>query len=170
MDASKLYEEDFLLWTEEQARALRELGHSHTLDTIHLAEEIEDLGRRDLRDVEGFIELLYLHGLKISTDPGADAVRHWMAEVVNFQSQIRRTFTASMRQKLKLDEIWGDALRRFMAGPRPDGSDEPIALMRLSGGHPLSLSELVATSFELQQLLAAIDRLSLGSTAWGDGG
>ena len=168
MNASKLYDEDFLLWTEQQARALRELGGSNSLDVAHLAEEIEDLGRRDLREVKSLVELIFLHGLKLAADPGNEAARHWAGEIIGFQTQLRDSFTPSMRQKLDMDRIWGDALRRFAAGPRPDGADGLIALLRLSGGHPVSLSELVAESFELQAVVAAINKLSPGSTARSD--
>ena len=44
MDEGSLHDEDFVLWTEQQAKALRDLGQSNVLDIVHLADEIEDLG------------------------------------------------------------------------------------------------------------------------------
>ena len=50
--AAQLYEEDFVRWTEEQSRALREAAGvvaDLPLDWENLAEEIESLA--DLRDM-----------------------------------------------------------------------------------------------------------------------
>jgi Domain of unknown function DUF29 len=47
MDAKQLYNEDFVLWSKQQADALRAAAHDRSnreLDWGHLAEEIEDLG------------------------------------------------------------------------------------------------------------------------------
>lgn len=44
-DAAKLYDTDFVRWTDEQVAALR-AGRADLLDLQDLAEEIESLGRR----------------------------------------------------------------------------------------------------------------------------
>jgi hypothetical protein len=47
MDVKRLYNEDFVLWSKQQADALRAAAHGGSnlrLDWGHLAEEIEDLG------------------------------------------------------------------------------------------------------------------------------
>ena len=58
-EAAKLYEEDFYLWTRNQADALRRLAAERwngPLDLEHLAEEVEDLGRGQLLTVLSQIE------------------------------------------------------------------------------------------------------------------
>ncbi len=48
MAEADLYEADFIGWTEQQAKALREAARHPTnlgLDWEHLAEEVEDSGR-----------------------------------------------------------------------------------------------------------------------------
>ena len=48
MSAARLYEEDFVRWTEQQSRALREaagVGTNLPLDWENLAEEGRELGR-----------------------------------------------------------------------------------------------------------------------------
>ena len=48
-NAARLYKEDFVRWTEQQSRALRETARSGTnlpLDWENLAEEVESLGRK----------------------------------------------------------------------------------------------------------------------------
>ena len=43
-----LYDQDFFLWTQAQAAALRD-GKAQDLDWSNLAEEIESLGKSDRR-------------------------------------------------------------------------------------------------------------------------
>lgn len=62
------YDEDFYLWTQEQAAALRSRDDG-SLDWANLAEEIESLGRRDRRELDSrFVELL-LHLIKWQYQP-----------------------------------------------------------------------------------------------------
>ena len=51
---SDLYGDDIVLWCEQQADALRRRAADH-LDWDNLAEEIEDLGRSELRTVESLL-------------------------------------------------------------------------------------------------------------------
>jgi len=45
------YEEDFYLWTVEQARLLRS-GELSAIDAANIAEEIESIGRSDRRELK----------------------------------------------------------------------------------------------------------------------
>jgi hypothetical protein len=68
MTATELYEQDFVVWTERQARALRALRASRwngQLDLEHLAEEIEDLGRSQRHACESLLEQIIIHLLKL---------------------------------------------------------------------------------------------------------
>ena len=50
-----LYDMGFYVWTQRQAAAMRAMPREaagREIDIDHLAEEIEDLGKRDLREVE----------------------------------------------------------------------------------------------------------------------
>jgi len=57
------YENDFYGWTQEQAALLR-AGHLSELDTDHLIEEIEALGRSEKRELESRLTVLLMHLLK----------------------------------------------------------------------------------------------------------
>jgi hypothetical protein len=57
MSTESLYEEDFYAWTQHQAELLRRLRPpDNELDLEHIAEEIEDLGRGDLRATQSLCE------------------------------------------------------------------------------------------------------------------
>jgi hypothetical protein len=61
--AQPLYETDFYAWSEEQARAIRE-GRFEDLDIENVAEEIEDLGKRERRELQNRLEVILSHLLK----------------------------------------------------------------------------------------------------------
>jgi hypothetical protein len=57
------YDHDFFAWTQHTAALLR-AGRFGELDVEHLAEEVEDMGKRDRRAVESRLEVLLAHLLK----------------------------------------------------------------------------------------------------------
>ena len=66
-DAS-LYERDFALWAEAQARALAE-GRARDLDWDNLAEEIDSLGRAQKNEIASRLDVLIAHLLKWAHQP-----------------------------------------------------------------------------------------------------
>jgi Domain of unknown function DUF29 len=79
---AKLYEEDFVRWTEQQAAALRQaagLGTNLPLDWENLAEEIDGLGRSHRHELRSRIAVIIEHLIKVecspAADPGADGWR-----------------------------------------------------------------------------------------------
>jgi hypothetical protein len=63
--AEQLYERDFALWLEEQARALRE-RRSAALDWDNLAEEVGGLVRSDRRSLKSFLQNALLHMIELA--------------------------------------------------------------------------------------------------------
>jgi Domain of unknown function DUF29 len=62
-DQSPTYDEDFFEWTQHTAALLR-AGRMAEVDVEHLAEEVEDMGKRDRREVDGRVTVLLTHLLK----------------------------------------------------------------------------------------------------------
>lgn len=60
---SVAYDEDFYAWTVEQARLLRS-GELSLLDVENIAEELENMGRSDKRELDSRLEVLLVHLLK----------------------------------------------------------------------------------------------------------
>jgi Domain of unknown function DUF29 len=58
-----LYERDYYLWAQEQARMLRE-RRPDQIDWENLAEEVDDLARRNADALEGHCETLIEHRSK----------------------------------------------------------------------------------------------------------
>ena len=83
-----LYERDFLLWTEEQARLLR-VRQLEQLDLDHLIEEIEDMGNHLRRELKHRLEVLQMHLLKCQYQP-AHKSASWLGTLYEQRSEIQR--------------------------------------------------------------------------------
>ena len=158
MDRVTSYHDDIYAWSQEQASALRRLAAirrdlPNELDLEHVAEEIEDLGKSEIRTVESFIELLLQHLVKLASVPGAPPARHWRDEIVIQQRGARDDFKPSMAQSIRLERIWDAARRRADAALDQYGE---TVLPSLPAVCPFSLNDLLAEPFDID---AAADRL-----------
>ena len=148
------YDEDFFAWTQEQASALRRVPREAigaVVDIEHVAEEIEDLGKRDLREVATFLGRLFEHLIKIQSEPASIDVPHWRAEALNFQQSASAAFTASMRQLLDLPRIWrrGRQLAQVFLDKR-GGS------LSARSDCPFALDDLLTEEFDIDAALAKL--------------
>ena len=114
-----LYERDVLAWSQHQADLLRRLGRGervNDVDWANVAEEIEDVGLSELHSVESFLKLILLHLLKLNAWPDSSACGHWRSEIVGFQRELRRRFSASMKQRIDVSALYADALDQLRVG------------------------------------------------------
>jgi hypothetical protein len=141
---SDLYGDDILLWSERQADLLRrraagELINDAEMDWPNIAEEIEDVGRSELRSVESLLVQALRHMLKAEAWPQSRDAPNWRADAVDFRRQARRRFVPSMRQRIDVASLYADALAALPASqdalpPLPIGSAMPT-LDELLGVH-----------------------------------
>src|SRR4051812_37353866 len=108
MGQPSLYDDDILLWSEEQAALIRKLGRvrpdlPNEFDIENVAEEIESVGRSEMASVESFLRLLIVHLIKIASVPDSPAVLHWREEARNFGLEALTRFAPSMAQRIDLD-------------------------------------------------------------------
>ena len=77
--ADALYDQDYYAWTQQQAELLRHLPLTgNRIDAENVAEEIEDLGRSELRAAQSLVEHIIEHLLKLEHDPvRLKHSRHW---------------------------------------------------------------------------------------------
>ena len=88
---ARLYDEDFVRWSEEQSRALREAARSGVnlpLDWENLAEEVESLGRSQRHELRSRIAVILEHLLKLERSPAADPRSGWMETIARERSEI----------------------------------------------------------------------------------
>ena len=112
--ASKLYGEDFAVWTAKTARLLRE-GRFSEIDLEHVAEEIEDMGNRDHRELFSRLRLIIHHLLKWQYQPEKRS-RSWESTIDLQRGEIRQLFrwSPSLQRALPelLPEVYVDAVRQ----------------------------------------------------------
>ena len=128
MPRASLYDTDYYAWTQDQAATLRELAASRSnmrLDLSQLAEEVEDLGRNELRTVSSFYQQIVTHLLKIQFAAIRTPVRHWQREIMNFRLQLAEDLTPSLERKLleTLPTRYGLARNRAIDGLECDQPD-----------------------------------------------
>jgi hypothetical protein len=128
MPRPSLYDTDYYAWTQAQAATLRELAESRSnmpLDLWHLAEEVEDLGRNELRTVSSFYQQIVTHLLKIQFAAIRTPVRHWQREIMNFRLQMAEDLTPSLERRLleTLPTRYGLARNRAIDGLECDQPD-----------------------------------------------
>src|SRR5712692_651916 len=113
-DLARLYDEDFLLWTEETGRLLR-AGRLDALDIEHIAEEIEDMGKSQKRELESRLTVLLAHLLKWGWQRDKRS-GSWKGTVANQRAELRRLSrdSPSLRGRLPkaATESYRDALRQ----------------------------------------------------------
>ncbi len=131
-----LYERDILVWSQHQADLLRRLGRGervNDVDWTHVAEEIEDVGLSELHSVESFLNLIFVHLLKLHAWPNSRSRRHWLGEIVAFQGNAKRRFTPSMTQKVDVAALYAEAAKQLRTS-NPETSfpiENPFTLVEL---------------------------------------
>ena len=68
MKSAELYDQDFYEWTVRNAELLRS-GRTTEADLEHIAEEIEDMGKRERRELLSRLSVLMAHLLKWQAQP-----------------------------------------------------------------------------------------------------
>ena len=112
------YDHDFCVWSSEQARLLRD-GQFSLLDITHLAEEIEDLGKRERRALESRLVVLLGHLLKWKYQSDYPNRKSWRA-TINTQ---RRSITKLLSENPSLQS----QLSQFIADAYPGAVDLAVA-------------------------------------------
>ena len=109
---ASLYDDDFYAWTQQQAAVLRNLpAASNQLDAELVAEEIEDLGRSEVRSAQSLSEHIIEHFLKLEYSGLVEPAEHWRREIIEGRLQLEKTLTRSIAAKLDLSQRYRAALR-----------------------------------------------------------
>jgi hypothetical protein len=102
-EMNSLYDRDFFEWTWQVARLLRE-GRFADIDVEHLAEEIEDVGKRDQRGVESHLRVVLLHLLKWQMRPQKRSCS-WRTSIRTHRITLSKIFDQSPSLKRHDQEV-----------------------------------------------------------------
>ena len=140
-----LYEDDFYAWTQEQAAVLRGLpATSNRLDAELIAEEIEDLGRSEIRTAQSLCEHIIEHLLKLEYSGLKEPAGHWRREIIEWRLQLEKTLTRSITAKLELPQRYRTAQRLLREQEPPI----PELMSRVPRECPYSLDQIVGSGDE----------------------
>jgi hypothetical protein len=148
-----LYHSDILGWSKAQAERLRRMRRGelvNDLDWERVIEEVEDVGRSEVKAARSLFTLALEHVLKAAAWPEHAAARKWRNEAVSFLAQARQRYEPGMAQHLDAAELYADALAvvRSLDMRRPG--------RRLPEAVALAPSDLADRAFGPDQLLARV--------------
>ncbi|MBN9309805.1 DUF29 domain-containing protein [Devosia sp.] len=108
IDLKKLadYEEDFALWSAEQAALIR-AGKFDRVDLENIAEEIESLGSNEKQEIESRLEVLIAHLLKWERQPEHRS-RSWSSTIDEQRYRIARRIKHSPSLRTYPGEVFSE--------------------------------------------------------------
>lgn len=116
---STRYETDVMAWANEQARLIR-AGRFDLLDLEHIAEESEDVGKSEQRELANRMAVLLAHLLKWQYQP--DRRRSSWVRTIKEQRKrvlLRLEETPSLSDKLNdvrwWSDVWADAVSQAIS-------------------------------------------------------
>ena len=136
-DVKTLYRRDFVLWSQEQAAALRSAasgGSNQAVDWENVAEEIESLGISQRGELKSQIRRIIEHLLKLEHSSALDPRLGWVESVLDARNEIERILEDSpslksevaasvvmemrrgSRKAVKAPENYGEVGRTTMTG------------------------------------------------------
>ncbi|MFP4247786.1 MAG: DUF29 domain-containing protein [Halochromatium sp.] len=128
-EQSATYEADVIAWANHQAALLR-AGRFHELDIEHIADEIEDVGKSEQRELASRMAVLLAHLIKWRYQPE----RRGKSRLLTIRNQrkgvaLRLKRTPSLKSMLRDSEwqqaIWADALSAATAETGLEDLPEP---------------------------------------------
>ena len=107
MTVADLYDADFAEWTRHNAELLRS-GRVTEADLAHIAEEIEDMGKRERRSLDSRMERLIEHLLKWQYQPEQRG-SSWGRTIAAQREGVRLLLIKNPGFRPFLDEVVADA-------------------------------------------------------------
>ena len=140
---SDVYDEDFVLWTEQQAKLLRrraagELVNDIELDWLNLAEEIEAVGGNTRRELRNRLARLLQHLLKWQFQPELRS-RSWRATIRTQRQEIEDLLADNPSLRPKLSEFLAAAYPRALAATLDE-----TGLLNLPQTSPFTIEQTLA--------------------------
>ena len=122
------YDTDVVLWSREQAAALRKARLHQRLDIEHLADEIEDVGKSEQRELISRMAVLIAHLLKWAYQPDRQS-RSWRLTIADQRRRLELALrkTPSLRSTLR-DADWQEIawLEAVALAQRETGLDRDV--------------------------------------------
>jgi hypothetical protein len=146
--AETLYDTDALAWSETQAALLRRLARGErvnaSIDWDNVIDEVETVGRSELRAVRSLLEQAILHILKAHAWPAHRDAPHWRTEAAVFLREAAGDYGPSMARHIDFAELYLRARMRLRPLARDFGEPAPVP-----PENPFALPDLLARDPDL---------------------
>jgi hypothetical protein len=137
-----LYERDFCLWAEQQARLLRE-GQLEELDVVNLIDDIEDLSIKEKKALESDLVVVLKHLLKCRYQARRRS-RSWLSSIAEHRRRLRNDLATSPSlrpyARERFDQCYLDGRRQALIEPG-------LAANALPSAPPYSLEQTLDPEF-----------------------
>ncbi len=158
-----LYDTDTLAWSEQQGKALRELGSrgvTAELDWERVASGIEAVGESTLRHVEDGVRRILVQAIAGFCDSDSLMRHERNGRVIMGRHEAERSLSSTIRARLDLDRLWREAFDQAMTEIPRRVLGVPPGIPRTC---PFTLDELLADDFTYDR---AVERLYILLTSW----
>jgi hypothetical protein len=124
------YDADIVAWANEQAALLRGKKYSQ-LDIEHIADEVEDVGKSEQRELKSHMAVLLAHLLKWRFQHERRGT-NWQVTIRSQRKEVLRSLSDTPSLKANLDDqewwdiVWGRAVD--LANRETGIKDFPIAI------------------------------------------
>lgn len=140
------YDRDYWAWLQEQSRALR-ARRLEQIDADNVAEELEDLGKAVVRELESRLEVLTAHLLKWAYQPERRGPG-WENTIDEQRARVLYLLRKNPSLRSQLEQILADA---YPYARRSAGSDMDLTpkqwKTRFPSACPWSAERVLDTSF-----------------------
>lgn len=113
-----LYENDLYQWSLTNARLLRS-GQLSKVDIQHIADELEDMGKREKRELKSQLSRLVVHLLKWQFQPekrtsslSGDENRSWKHSIIDSRNEIEAILESSPSLRKSLPSLMEDVYKK----------------------------------------------------------
>jgi len=137
---SSTHENDFYAWTQEQAHLLR-TGQLHQIDLQNIAEEIEDMGCSERRQLESRLEILIMHLLKWQFQPNLRS-RSWQLTIKEQRLRLEKILQKNPSLQPNLTEAIAEVYPLATLS-----AERETGLSLFPETCPYSLTEILSTEF-----------------------
>jgi hypothetical protein len=142
IDRGAAYDEDFVLWTQNQAALIR-AGRFELVDRENLAEEIESLGVSDRRELCSRLEVLLMHLLKWQFQP-VHRSRSWRSTIRSQRGRIERVLKQSPSLRREMAEL---SFEEYARAREAASAETGFALEMFPESLPYSAEQILDETF-----------------------
>ncbi len=144
MSKATLYNQDFLLWTQQQAECLKK-GRWAELDVEHLVEELVASGRSEQKELGSYLQVLLMHLLKCQYQPERKT-KSWVNTISNCRNKIQDCLedTPSLQRFL---EDWEWIQKYYRRAHRDAANETQIPIETFPLECPFSIEQVIEPKF-----------------------